>query len=184
VDQAVASGGSYEVLARRLDGQGQALETLVRQLNEERLEEFGRSQMEVVGRMRVRTENNCLGRDIAQVGGYLLFGYNVFMGLKQSTRVEDVFGLYRLHEGEQGYEVTPVDLKDSFLGIQSFVQDFQELYAADAAGRARRQAAGELPDRRAPVRRARVPLVRARGRPGHTLHRQPRRARHRAARAP
>ena len=129
VDQAVASGGSYEVLARRLDGQGQALEALTRQLNEQRLEEFGRSQMEVIGRMRVRTENNCLGRDIAQVGGYLLFGYNVFMGLKQSTRVEDVFGLYRLHEGEQGYEVTPVDLRDSFLGIQSFVQDFQELYA-------------------------------------------------------
>src|SRR5436853_7906379 len=66
VDQAVASGGSYEVLAKRLDGQGQALETLARQLNEERLEEFGRSQMEVIGRMRVRTENNCLGRDIAR----------------------------------------------------------------------------------------------------------------------
>ena len=45
VDQAVASGGSYEVLAKRLDNQGQALEALVRQLNEERLEEFGRSQM-------------------------------------------------------------------------------------------------------------------------------------------
>ncbi|MDR2299744.1 MAG: DNA repair ATPase [Comamonas sp.] len=129
IDNAVASGGSYEVLAKRLDAQGQALEALARQLNEERLEEFGRSQMEVVGRMRVRTENNCLGRDIAQVGGYLLFGYNVFMGLKRETRVEDVFALYRLHEGEQGYEVTPVDLKESFLGIQSFVQDFQELYA-------------------------------------------------------
>ncbi len=129
VDQAVASGGSYEVLAKRLDAQGQALEALVRHLNEERLEEFGRSQMEVIGRMRVRTENNCLGRDIAQVGEYLLFGYNVFMGLKQETRIDDVFALYRLHEGEQGYEVTPVDWKDSFLGIQSFVQDFQELYA-------------------------------------------------------
>ena len=129
VDQAVASGGSYEVLAKRLDAQGQSLEALVRELNEQRLEEFGRSQMDVVGRMRVRTENNCLGRDIAQVGDDLLFGYNVFLGLKQATRVEDVFALYRLHEGEQGYEVTPVDLKESFLGIQSFVQDFQELYA-------------------------------------------------------
>ncbi|MFA9284551.1 DNA repair ATPase [Comamonas sp. SY3] len=129
VDDAVASGGSYEVLAKRLDAQGQALETLARELNEARLEEFGRSQMEVIARMRVRTENNCLGRDIAQVGGYLLFGYNVFMGLKQETRIDDVFALYRLHEGEQGYEVTPVDTKDSFLGIQSFVQDFQELYA-------------------------------------------------------
>ena len=129
IDNAVASGGSYEVLAKRLESQGQSLEALVRQLNEERLEEFGRSQMEVVGRMRVRTENNCLGRDLAQVGGYLLFGYNVFMGLRQETRIEDVFALYRLHEGEQGYEVMPVDLKESFLGIQSFVQDFQELYA-------------------------------------------------------
>ena len=129
VDQAVASGGSYEVLAKRLATQGQTLETLVRQLNEERLEEFGRSQMEVIGRMRVRTENNCVGRDITQVGDLLLFGYNVFMGLKQATRVEDVFALYRLEENEHGYEVVPVELKDSFLGIQSFVQDFQELYA-------------------------------------------------------
>jgi hypothetical protein len=128
VDQAVASGGSYEVLAKRLDGQGQALEALVRQLNEERLEEFGRSQMEVIGRMRVRTENNCLGRDIAQVGGYLLFGYNVFMGLKQSTRVEDVFGLYRLHEASRATR-SPRGPQGQFLGIQSFVQDFQELYA-------------------------------------------------------
>ena len=129
VDQAVASGGSYEVLAKRLAAQGETLEALVRQLNEERLEEFGRSQMEVIGRMRVRTENNCVGRDITQVGEFLLFGYNVFMGLKQATRVEDVFALYRLEEGEHGYEVVPVELKDSFLGIQSFVQDFQELYA-------------------------------------------------------
>ena len=129
VDQAVASGGSYEVLAKRLTAQGETLEKLVRQLNEDRLEEFGRSQMEVIGRMRVRTENNCVGRDITQVGDLLVFGYNVFMGLKQVTRVEDVFALYRLDETEHGYEVTPVELKDSFLGIQSFVQDFQELYA-------------------------------------------------------
>ena len=121
VDQAVASGGSYDVLAKRLATQGETLESLVRQLNEDRLEEFGRSQMEVLGRMRVRTENNCVGRDITQVGDYLLFGYNVFMGLKQTTRVQDVFALYKLEEGEHGYDVASVDLKDSFLGIQSFV---------------------------------------------------------------
>ena len=129
VDQAVASGGSYEVLAKRLTAQGETLEKLVRQLNEDRLEEFGRSQMEVIGRMRVRTENNCVGRDITQVGDLLVFGYNVFMGLKQVTRVEDVFALYRLDETEHGYEVTPGEVKDSFLGIQSFVQHYQELYA-------------------------------------------------------
>ena len=35
VDQAVASGGSYDVLAKRLATQGETLESLVRQLNDQ-----------------------------------------------------------------------------------------------------------------------------------------------------
>ncbi|RMX05672.1 AAA family ATPase [Corticibacter populi] len=128
VDQAVASGGAYEVLQKRLAEQGGALRSIAAELNARRLEEFGSSHMELLGRLRVRTENNCVGRDIVQVGGWLLFGYNVFIGLKQQTRVEDVFALYRLEEGEQGYDVVPVDMAQSFLGQQSFVQDFTELY--------------------------------------------------------
>src|SRR5690554_7129309 len=45
----------------------------------QRQEAFGSSRMEVTGRVRIRTENNCLARDIVQVGDALLFGYNVFL---------------------------------------------------------------------------------------------------------
>jgi hypothetical protein len=129
-DQAVAQGGAYEVLRKRLSDQGARLRQVVDVLNQRRLQEFGDSRMEVIGRFRIRTENNCVGRDIVQVGDdLLLFGYNVFIGLKTQTRVEDVFGLYRLVEGAEGYDVTPVDLKSSFLAQPGFVHDFNELYA-------------------------------------------------------
>jgi hypothetical protein len=129
VDQAVAQGGAYEVLRRRLEEQGARLRDIAGALNERRLAEFGESRLEVVGRLRIQTENNCIGRDIVPVGGLLLFGYNVFMGLKTTTRVEDVFGLYRLVESPEGYDVERVDAAGSFLGDASFVRDFAELYA-------------------------------------------------------
>ncbi|WP_305068978.1 DNA repair ATPase [Marilutibacter chinensis] len=129
VDKAVAEGGAYEVLQRRLAEQGQRLGALAEALNAQRLETFGSSRMEVVGRLRVRTENNCVARDLVQVGDRLLFGYNVFLGLKKETRVEDVFSLYQLVQTGDGYDVTPVAQADSFLGVDSFVQDFRELYA-------------------------------------------------------
>ena len=129
VDQAVAEGGAYEVLQRRLAEQGQRLRQGVDALNAQRLAEFGSSEMAVLGRVRIRTENNCIARDIVQVGDCLLFGYNVFLGLKQETRVEDVFSLYRLSHAEGGYEAEPQPLVDSFLGQASFVQDFRELYS-------------------------------------------------------
>ncbi|MCD9029853.1 DNA repair ATPase [Luteimonas sp. BDR2-5] len=129
-DQAVAQGGVYEVLRRRLVEQGTRLRALAEGLNARRLQEFGDSRMDVVGRFRIRTENNCVGRDIVQVlGDHLLFGYNVYIGLKTRTRVEDVFGLYRLTEGPDGYDVVPVDIPGSFLGDAGFVRDFGELYA-------------------------------------------------------
>src|SRR5690606_4640904 len=73
--------------------------------------------------------HNCVARDIVQVGELLLFGYNVFIGLKKETRVEDVFSLYRLVETAEGYDVQPEGLAGTFLAIDSFVQDFRELYA-------------------------------------------------------
>jgi hypothetical protein len=130
VDQAVAQGGAYEVLRRRLAEQGQRLQGLAETLNRQRLTEFGDSRLEVVGRFRIRSENNCVGRDIVQVGpDRLLFGYNVFIGLKTQTRIEDVFGLYRLVQGDDGYDVAALELKGSFLDQPGFVHDFNELYA-------------------------------------------------------
>ncbi|VFT04138.1 DNA repair ATPase [Pseudomonas aeruginosa] len=128
LDKAVAEGGAYEVLHKRLLEQGQRLRQTAERLNASRLEEFGDSQMDVIGRVRIRTENNCIARDIVQVGDCLLFGYNVFIGLRKETGVADVFSLYRLVEGSEGYEAEPVPLGDSFLAAPGFVNDFNELY--------------------------------------------------------
>lgn len=68
VDQAVASGGAYEVLHKRLADQGVRLRGLANALNARRLEQFSSSRLEVIGRLRVRTEHNCVARDIVQVG--------------------------------------------------------------------------------------------------------------------
>ena len=128
LDKAVAEGGAYEVLHRRLQEQGQRLRSLTETLNGQRLAEFGSSAMEAIGRVRIRTENNCIARDIVQVGECLLFGYNVFLGLKKETSVADVFSLYRLVETPDGFDAESVPLEGSFLTQASFVADFNELY--------------------------------------------------------
>ena len=128
VESAVAEGGAYEVIRKRLSEQGRTLNQLTDTLNKERLEEFGSSDIEVISRVRVRTENNCIARDMVQVGDLLVFGYNVFLGLKKETRTEDVFSLFRLREEGEAYSLEPVDVSGSFLAETSFQNDFQELY--------------------------------------------------------
>ena len=68
IDSAVAEGGAYEVIRKRLVEQGKRLHDSVKALNDARLSEFGNSEMAVISRVRVRTENNCVARDIVQVG--------------------------------------------------------------------------------------------------------------------
>lgn len=128
LDAAVAEGGAYDILCKRLQALGTQLNQKTEALNRARLEEFGKSGMEVLGRIRIRTENNCAARDIVRVGGMLLFGYNVFIGLKQETLPEDVFSLYRLTETEDGFEASPAPLEGTFLADPGFVRDFAELY--------------------------------------------------------
>lgn len=128
IDNAVAEGGAYEVLQKRLHEQCLRLRQLSDSLNQQRLSEFGSSQMAVVGRVRVRTEHNCIARDIVEVGGYLLFGYNVFIGLKRETTVSDVFSLHHLRSETDSYDAQPASLADSFLMESGFVNDFNELY--------------------------------------------------------
>ena len=128
VDSAVAEGGAYEIIRKRLVDQGEQLKAKTAALNAARAEEFGSTDMEVLARTRVRTENNCRGRAIVQVGDMLLFGYNVFIGLKKTTRVEDVFALYRLSSDDDSYSMEPLPLADSFLSDKRFQHDFDELY--------------------------------------------------------
>jgi hypothetical protein len=128
VDKAVAEGGAYDIIRKRLLEQGKNLLEQTQGLNEARLAEFGSTDMSVESRVRVRTENNCIARDIVQVGNQLLFGYNVFIGMKKETQVEDVFALFHSKKTEQGFELEPVPLSQSFLANPSFVSDFDELY--------------------------------------------------------
>ncbi|HHR6131756.1 TPA: DNA repair ATPase, partial [Providencia alcalifaciens] len=128
LDSAVAEGGAYEILRKRLTEQGLQLHQKAAQLNDSRLTEFGQSQMDIIGRIRIRTENNCQARDIVRVGDWLLFGYNVFLGLKKETHIEDVFSLYQLTENEGDFDVISVPYEETFLNDTRFVQDFTELY--------------------------------------------------------
>jgi hypothetical protein len=89
----VADSGSYELLKKRLAAQGDLLLQKTQQLNQARLQAFGRSEQRLLARTTARTENNCIARDIVRIGDRLLFGYNVFIGLKKETAVADVFAL-------------------------------------------------------------------------------------------
>lgn len=135
VDSAVAEAGAYDVIRKRLDEQGKQLKLRAQKLNEARLAEFGGVQMEAVGRTRIRTENNCIARDIVQVGHTLLFGYNVFIGLKKETRIDDVFALLELDKDSNSFQLKPVERKNSFLNDSRFRGDFEELYRYYKAAR-------------------------------------------------
>ncbi|MCH9651057.1 MAG: DNA repair ATPase [Deltaproteobacteria bacterium] len=122
--------GTYEVVRDRLLEQAGNLKTAANRLNTERLELFGSTEMSVVGSERIRTQNNCVPRDIAAVGDRLLFGYNVFIGLRHQTTVRDVFSLHTFEATQEGFSLTP--LKDGaqpdFLADPTFLREFEELY--------------------------------------------------------
>lgn len=128
VDNAVAQGGAYEIIRQRLIEQGKALKNATDKVNTERLAEFGATDMAVVARVRVRTDNNCIARDIVQVGEYLLFGYNVFIGLKKETKIDDVFSLFSFTESDGNYALDTVEGTNNFLHESRFTSDFEELY--------------------------------------------------------
>jgi len=133
-DPAIAHSSSYDLLKKRLEVQGEELQAKAKALNDARVEQFGQSEQQLLMRLRARTENNCVARDLAWIGGNrLVFGYNVFMGLKRATRVEDVFAIYELehHAGEgepESDELVQLPLAGSFLDDPRFVADFNELY--------------------------------------------------------
>lgn len=129
INQAVATGGSYEVIRKRLEEQNKQLETQIIKLNQLREDEFGKTLLEVIDRVRVRTDNNCTPRDMVRINGQLLFGYNVFIGLKKETKVSDVFALYSLEENNGKHEVKEASLSGSFLDDPLFTKQFLELYS-------------------------------------------------------
>ncbi len=127
-DQAVAATSSYELIQRRLTDLGGKLNTQLKQLNQERISTFGSTDMDVIARIRVRTEHNCVARDIAAIGDTLLFGYNVFLGLKRNITVADVFSLHQINVQGDDVEILDLPQEGSFLDHPEFIRDFDELY--------------------------------------------------------
>ncbi|SER39193.1 DNA repair ATPase [Lentzea albida] len=111
--------GTYEVLRARLAEQAAELARSTEALNDQRVETFGSTALELVATERIRTENNCVPRDIVALGDVMLFGYNVFMGLKPETKVGDVFAAH-------GRDFAAVEAE--FLRDHRFLNDFAELY--------------------------------------------------------
>jgi hypothetical protein len=61
----VSGSGSYDLLKKRLETQGEGLLKKTQALNERRLAEFGRSEQALVLRTRARTENNAVSCALA-----------------------------------------------------------------------------------------------------------------------
>ncbi|GAA4080280.1 DNA repair ATPase [Streptomyces shaanxiensis] len=115
--------GTYEVLRDRLTAQAAELARRAEALNARRTEEFGSVRLELTSTERLRTEHNCVPRDIVSVGDALLFGHNVFLGLKPETTVGDVFALY-----DRDLNRLPEDAVPGLLDDPAFVREFAALY--------------------------------------------------------
>ena len=117
--------GTYEIIRDRLEKHGSDLRQRIQQLNEARKEVFGSIETKLLTTERVTTENNCYARDIVPLGNNLfIFGYNVHMGLKTQTLVEDVFSIYRYDPEQRIFHKE----EDSLLQDPAFLQDFANLY--------------------------------------------------------
>jgi len=125
---------TYDILHARLEGQARELRSRTETLNARRLELFGGAELAIVGSERIRSDNNCVPRDLVSLGQYLLFGYNVFVGLRTEQNVQDVFSLYTFKvaagSGEPSFELEHLteDHPANFLADPRFVKDFKELY--------------------------------------------------------
>jgi hypothetical protein len=131
-------GGSYDVIRKRLLEQAAELATKAEALNEKRKKVFGGAELALIANERVRTEHNCIARDVISVAGHLLFGFQVFMGLKTETGVSDVFAFYKFekHADSDEWDLgsLPFEGPGAFLADDAFVKELRDTfkYAKDA----------------------------------------------------
>jgi hypothetical protein len=123
-------GGSYEVIRRRLLERATELAAKAEALNERRKKLFGGGELTLTATERVRTENNCTPRDVVSVDGQLLFGFQVFIGLKTETRVQDVVSLFKFAKSDAGYDLSqqPFEGAGAFLADPEFDKQFKEAF--------------------------------------------------------
>jgi Tfp pilus assembly protein PilZ len=129
-DERAMEGGSYEVIRRRLLERATELASKAEQLNQKRKSLFGGGELTLVATERLRTENNCTPRDVVSVDGQLLFGFQVFIGLKTETRVQDVVSLFKFQKTGDTYDLSqlPFEGPGAFLADVEFDKQFREAF--------------------------------------------------------
>ncbi len=120
--QAGLEGGTYEIIRGRLNQHAAELRARLARLNDARKAVFGAVETRLLSSVRVATSNKCVPRDMLLLGNRFLLGYNVFIGLRAETRLEDVFAVYEWSNGE--FQPRGLEL----LGDSRFAADFRNLY--------------------------------------------------------
>ncbi|MYV98666.1 DNA repair ATPase, partial [Streptomyces sp. SID3343] len=121
-----AEAGTYEVLRDRLLGAARELGSRARELNARRVDTYGAGGLDLVGTDRVRTERATHARDVVQVGGLLLVGYDTPAAETLPVEITDVFALH--HRTEDGFRPADLDAVPGLLDDARFRQDFTELF--------------------------------------------------------
>lgn len=115
-------GSTYEILKKRLLSSATELKSRIDKLNDTRKAVFGAIETELVATERITTFNNCTPWDMIPLGSQFIFGYNVTIGLKSVTALEDVFSVYEY--SDHTFKHTEAD----FLKNERFLDEFKNLY--------------------------------------------------------
>ncbi|MEO8900143.1 MAG: DNA repair ATPase [Polyangiaceae bacterium] len=123
-------GGSYDVIRRRLLDRAAELGRRCDALNAARQRLFGGRELALLATDRVRTENNCVPRDVVSVAGHLLFGFQVFLGLKSETKPSDALSAYHFARAGESIEFssTPFEGPLAFLADADFTREFSDAF--------------------------------------------------------
>ncbi|MEI9948123.1 MAG: DNA repair ATPase [Pseudomonadota bacterium] len=123
-------GGSYDVIRRRLLDRAAELGKRCDALNAARSKLFGGRELALLATDRVRTENNCVPRDVVSVAGHLLFGFQVFIGLKSETKPSDALSTYRFQRTGEAFDLSSAafDGPLSFLANPDFTREFSDVF--------------------------------------------------------
>lgn len=129
IESAVEQGGSYEVIKRRLVENAKSLSSKTENLNNARIEQFGSLKQQLLSTFNIHSENNAIPVDMAAVNGRVLIGYNLTLGMKTTTKIEDVFSLYQLKRDGDECHSEYIPLTGSLLDHPEFHRSFNSLFS-------------------------------------------------------
>ena len=124
------AGGSYDVIRRRLLERAAELGKRCDALNAARQKLFGGRELALLATDRVRTENNCVPRDVVSVAGHLLFGFQVFIGLKSETKPSDALAAYHFQRAGEAFDLSSAVFEGplAFLANPDFTREFSDAF--------------------------------------------------------